>query len=108
LARFTDEELVRYSRHMIVPEVGGVGQMRLRAAKATAGCEVEALYLAACGVGTIVVRSPEIAESVRALNPLVAIVVEKGEENEHGNQNENGFEEAALRAWRKLKETLAL
>jgi molybdopterin/thiamine biosynthesis adenylyltransferase len=97
--RFTDEEIRRYSRQMIVPEVGGVGQERLRAARAEAASEIEALYLAAAGVGTVVVPSETIAEAVRAINPLVSVEI--------GSAASTG-EEAALKAWRTIKEALAL
>jgi adenylyltransferase/sulfurtransferase len=73
--RFTDEEVRRYGRQMILPEVGGIGQARLRAASATALDEVEALYLAGAGVGAIVVPDATTAERVRALNPRVSIQV---------------------------------
>ncbi len=55
---FTDEQLQRYSRHIILPEVGGKGQMKIAAAKVLLigagglGCPV-GYYLAAAGVGTI-------------------------------------------------------
>jgi adenylyltransferase/sulfurtransferase len=55
---FTEEQIQRYSRHIILPEVGGEGQARLLSARVAlvgagglgspAGC-----YLAAAGVGTI-------------------------------------------------------
>lgn len=55
---FTDEQVERYSRHIILPEVGGKGQKRLLAAKVLLvgagglGCPV-GFYLTAAGVGTI-------------------------------------------------------
>jgi adenylyltransferase/sulfurtransferase len=55
---FTEEQLHRYSRHIILPEVGGKGQKKLLAAKVFIvgagglGCPV-GYYLAAAGVGTI-------------------------------------------------------
>jgi adenylyltransferase/sulfurtransferase len=73
MSTFTDEEVRRYARQMVLPEVGGVGQARLRAASAEASDELEALYLAAAGVGTLRVPSPEIAAAVEALNPLVRV-----------------------------------
>ena len=64
--RFSDEEVRRYARQMVLPEVGGLGQARLRAARASAGDEVEALYLAAAGVGTLDVPSEAIADLERS------------------------------------------
>jgi adenylyltransferase/sulfurtransferase len=55
---FTEEQLERYSRHIILPEVGGKGQKKISAAKVLIvgagglGCPV-GYYLAAAGVGTI-------------------------------------------------------
>jgi molybdopterin/thiamine biosynthesis adenylyltransferase len=100
--RFSDEEIRRYARQIVLPEVGGVGQEKLGQATIAAASEVEALYLAAAGVGTIVVPSAEIADAVRALNPLCRVEV--------GNVAvaDASVEQAALFAWRALKDTLSL
>lgn len=55
---FSEEQLKRYSRHIILPEVGGKGQKKISEAKVLIagagglGCPV-GYYLAAAGVGTI-------------------------------------------------------
>ncbi|MCQ8279776.1 molybdopterin-synthase adenylyltransferase MoeB [Acetobacteraceae bacterium KSS8] len=101
---FSEHEIQRYSRHILLPEVGGTGQARLRAARVLVvgagglGAPV-ALYLAAAGVGTIGLVDDDVvelsnlqrqvihatdtigrkktrsaAETLHRLNPLVRVV----------------------------------
>lgn len=55
---FSKDELERYSRHIILPEIGGAGQQKLKQARVLAigagglGSPL-LLYLAAAGIGTI-------------------------------------------------------
>src|ERR671934_2394392 len=55
---FTEDQITRYSRHILLPEVGGKGQKKIAQAKVLIvgagglGSPV-AFYLAAAGVGTI-------------------------------------------------------
>ena len=58
LPELTTDDLARYSRHLILPEVGMEGQQRIKAAKVlcvgTGGLGSPlALYLAAAGIGTL-------------------------------------------------------
>lgn len=100
---FTESELHRYSRHILLGEVGATGQARLRAARVLVvgagglGSPL-AMYLAAAGIGTIGlvdhdtlelsnlqrqvahttdrVGRPKVAsmaDTLRALNPLTTV-----------------------------------
>ncbi len=99
-----NEEILRYSRHLIMPEVGMVGQQKLKAARVlcigTGGLGSPlVLYLAAAGVGTIGLVDYDVvdytnlqrqiihhtddvgrrkiesaAEKVAAINPFVNVV----------------------------------
>ncbi len=103
----SDEEVRRYSRHLIIPEVGMVGQKRLKAARilcvGAGGLGSPALmYLAAAGVGTLGiidfdtvdesnlarqvihgqsdVGRPKVEsarDSMREINPLVEVVLHR-------------------------------
>ncbi|MDO7867436.1 adenylyltransferase/sulfurtransferase MoeZ [Nocardioides jiangxiensis] len=111
-AELTVDEVRRYSRHLIIPDVGMIGQKRLKNAKVlvigAGGLGSPALmYLAAAGVGTIgIVEFDEVdesnlqrqiihgqsdvgrpkavsaQESVQEINPLVNVVV-------HGERLDN-------------------
>ncbi len=99
----SNEEVLRYSRHLIMPEVGMEGQLKLKAAKVlTIGAgglgSPLVLYLAAAGVGTIGVVDFDVVdftnlqrqiihatsdvgrkkldsaeESIKAINPFVEV-----------------------------------
>jgi sulfur-carrier protein adenylyltransferase/sulfurtransferase len=65
--QFSQEQLTRYSRHLMLPEVGEVGQAKLLAAKVLllgAGGlgSPTALYLAAAGVGTIGIVDDDVVD----------------------------------------------
>jgi len=63
----TREELARYARHLVLPEVGKAGQERLKHARVLlvgAGGlgSPAALYLAAAGVGTLGIVDPDVVD----------------------------------------------
>jgi molybdopterin/thiamine biosynthesis adenylyltransferase len=65
---FSDEEVERYARHLVLREVGGPGQQRLKAARVlivgAGGLGAPAsLYLAAAGVGEIILVDPDAVDA---------------------------------------------
>ena len=78
----TDPQIERYSRQILLREVGGEGQARILAAHVLVAGEglvlpVAALYLAAAGVGTIGVAcgtgDDRLASQIHALNPEIRV-----------------------------------
>lgn len=64
---FTDEQLERYSRHILLPEVGGKGQKKIAQARVfVVGAgglgSPTALYLAAAGVGTLGIVDHDVVD----------------------------------------------
>jgi molybdopterin/thiamine biosynthesis adenylyltransferase len=65
---FTEEEIRRYSRHIVLPEVGGIGQKQInRASVLVVGAgglgSPAAFYLAAAGVGTIGIVDNDVVDT---------------------------------------------
>lgn len=64
---FTEDQITRYSRHILLPEVGGKGQKKLSQAKVFLigagglGCPA-ANYLGAAGVGTIGIIDSDVVD----------------------------------------------
>ena len=71
-----DEQLLRYSRHILLPEIGIEGQERLRAARALVigagglGSPI-ALYLASAGVGTITLCDDDVVDLTNLQRQIV-------------------------------------
>jgi adenylyltransferase/sulfurtransferase len=64
---FTEDEIQRYSRHILLQEVGGIGQAKLKAARVLVvgagglGSPL-VLYLAAAGIGTIGIVDDDVVD----------------------------------------------
>jgi len=79
-----DDQVRRYARHILVPDVGGLGQTALLVARARVDVHenepdaelIAAMFLAAGGVGTLAIRGANHAqlEQVGARGPDTTIV----------------------------------
>src|SRR4051794_4930748 len=77
------DETLRYSRHLIMPEVGVEGQQRLKAARVLCigagglGSPV-ALYLAAAGVGTLGLVDFDVVDSTNLQRQVIYSTADVG------------------------------
>jgi molybdopterin/thiamine biosynthesis adenylyltransferase len=81
---FTDEEVERYARHLVLREVGGPGQQRLKNASVLivgAGGlgSPAALYLAAAGVGTVMLVDPDVVDRSNLQRQVIYTEADIGE-----------------------------
>ncbi len=75
-AAFTETELDRYARHIVLREIGGPGQKRMKRARAlvigAGGLGAPALqYLAAAGIGTIGVIDDDVVENANLQRQVI-------------------------------------
>lgn len=82
-AELSPEEVERYSRHLIIPEVGAVGQRRLKNARVlvigAGGLGSPALlYLAAAGVGTIGIIDDDVVDLSNLQRQIIHGVADVG------------------------------
>jgi molybdopterin-synthase adenylyltransferase len=103
---FTEDEVQRYSRHILLPELGGTGQAKLRAASVLIvgagglGSPL-ALYLAAAGVGRIGIIDADTVEPSNLQRQIAHSTANLGE-------NKARSAAAAMRAINPLVEAVAL
>ncbi|MEX2300809.1 MAG: molybdopterin-synthase adenylyltransferase MoeB [Bryobacterales bacterium] len=76
MAALSNDEILRYSRHLIMPEVGMEGQLKLKAAKVlmigTGGLGAPlGLYLAAAGVGKIGIVDFDIVDTTNLQRQVI-------------------------------------
>jgi molybdopterin/thiamine biosynthesis adenylyltransferase/rhodanese-related sulfurtransferase len=102
LPKLSNEEIARYSRHLILPEVGMEGQQKLKAARVlcvgTGGLGAPlALYLAAAGVGTLGLVDFDVVDEsnlqrqiIHSQSTVGMLKVDSAEKTLHGlNKNVN-------------------
>jgi molybdopterin/thiamine biosynthesis adenylyltransferase/rhodanese-related sulfurtransferase len=79
----SNDEILRYSRHLIMPEVGMDGQLKLKAAKVLCigagglGSPL-ALYLAAAGVGTLGIVDFDVVDSTNLQRQVIHTTADVG------------------------------
>lgn len=81
---FSDDQLVRYARHILLDEIGGAGQARLLAAKVlvvgAGGLGAPMLmYLAAAGVGTLGIVDDDVVDLSNLQRQIVHTAARIGE-----------------------------
>ncbi|WP_174292210.1 molybdopterin-synthase adenylyltransferase MoeB [Sphingomonas bacterium] len=79
----SDEELARYARHVILKEVGGSGQLRLKAASVlvigAGGIGSPAIqYLAAAGVGRLVLVDDDVVDASNLARQTIYATADAG------------------------------
>jgi molybdopterin/thiamine biosynthesis adenylyltransferase/rhodanese-related sulfurtransferase len=82
-ATLTNDEILRYSRHLIMPEVGMAGQQKLKAARVLCigagglGSPL-ALYLAAAGVGTLGIVDFDVVDFTNLQRQIIHTTADVG------------------------------
>jgi molybdopterin/thiamine biosynthesis adenylyltransferase/rhodanese-related sulfurtransferase len=82
-ATLSNEEILRYSRHLIMPEVGMEGQLKLKAAKVLCigagglGSPL-ALYLGAAGVGTLGIVDFDVVDYTNLQRQIIHTTADVG------------------------------
>src|SRR5579862_9129828 len=83
VAALTNEEILRYSRHVMLPEVGMEGQLKLKQAKVLCigagglGSPL-ALYLAAAGVGTLGIVDFDVVDLTNLQRQIIHTTTDVG------------------------------
>jgi len=83
VTNLSNDEVLRYSRHLIMPEVGMEGQLKLKAAKVLCigagglGSPL-ALYLAAAGVGTLGVVDFDVVDYTNLQRQIIHTTADVG------------------------------